>query len=144
MPIPLMYGEHRVFWILRRYYRYHLVMPSVPRRSPSTQDMVGGDNNRTPVIFQAPDIYRFVGGIRKFENAFRCRYHQISVSSQLSAKPQYMAETIKRIFVLEFSQLFLILFHPSISTAFPEDVDGLSELRLGSFNISLPLEPVGI
>jgi len=25
------------------------------------QDLVGGDNNRTPVIFQVPDIYRFVG-----------------------------------------------------------------------------------
>ncbi|MBW2633158.1 MAG: hypothetical protein JRE14_03340 [Deltaproteobacteria bacterium] len=24
------------------------------------QDLVGGDNNRTPVIFQVPDIYRFV------------------------------------------------------------------------------------
>jgi len=28
------------------------------------QDMVGGDNNRTPVIFQVPDIYRFVGVMR--------------------------------------------------------------------------------
>jgi len=27
------------------------------------QDLVGGDNNRTPVIFQEVDIYRFVGAI---------------------------------------------------------------------------------
>jgi hypothetical protein len=27
----------------------------------SMQEMAGGDNNRTPVIFQVPDIYRFIG-----------------------------------------------------------------------------------
>ena len=36
-------------------------MPKAPRRSPSTQDMVGGDNKRSPVIFQVPDIYIIVG-----------------------------------------------------------------------------------
>ena len=108
------------------------------------QDLIGGDNNRTPVKYQEYNNCNFVGGIWEFENTVRCRYHQISVSSQLSAKPQYMAEAIKMIFVLEFSQFFFILFHPSISTAVPEDVDGLGELLLGSFNISLPLEPVGI
>ena len=25
------------------------------------QELVGGDNNRTPVVFRVPDIYRFVG-----------------------------------------------------------------------------------
>jgi len=38
-------------------------MPSVPRESLSMQDSVGGDNNRTPVVFQEPDIYRFVGDV---------------------------------------------------------------------------------
>ena len=28
------------------------------------QDMVGGDNNRTPVVFRDPDIYRIVGDER--------------------------------------------------------------------------------
>ena len=32
------------------------------------QDMVGGDNNRTPVVFQVPDIYNIVGGIVGFLN----------------------------------------------------------------------------
>ena len=31
------------------------------------QDMVGGDNNRTPVIFQVSDIYRIVGEITKIK-----------------------------------------------------------------------------
>ena len=38
-------------------------MPSVPREPLSMQDMVGGDNNRTPVFYQAPDISRIVGVI---------------------------------------------------------------------------------
>ena len=58
---PVIDGGYLANWNLSKYYRYHLVMPSAPRRSPLTQDMVGGDNNRTPVIFQVPDIYRFVG-----------------------------------------------------------------------------------
>ena len=29
------------------------------------QDLVDGDNNRTPVKFQGSDIYRFVGGITR-------------------------------------------------------------------------------
>jgi len=29
------------------------------------QDSVGGDNNRTPVIFEGSDIYRFVGAIKE-------------------------------------------------------------------------------
>ena len=40
-----------------------MVIPNVPREPLSTQEMVGGDNNRTPAKFRAPDIYRFVGGI---------------------------------------------------------------------------------
>ena len=28
------------------------------------QDIAGCDNNRTPVVFQAPDIYRFVGELK--------------------------------------------------------------------------------
>ena len=31
------------------------------------QDMVGGDNNRTPAVFQMSDIYRIVGEIKGFE-----------------------------------------------------------------------------
>ena len=72
-----MYGETTSYQANRKYFRYHLVMPSVPRRSPSTQDMVGGDNNRTPVIFQAPDIYRFV--------------HQLSVPKISSGRSKMMA-----------------------------------------------------
>jgi len=37
-----------------------MVITMVPREFPSTQDMTGGDNNRTPVFFRVPDIYRFV------------------------------------------------------------------------------------
>ena len=33
------------------------------------QDLAGGDNNRTPVIFQGFDIYIFVGDIQEFETA---------------------------------------------------------------------------
>ena len=31
------------------------------------QGLVSGDNNRTPTIFQVPDIYRFVGKNTHFE-----------------------------------------------------------------------------
>ena len=27
------------------------------------QDLVGGDNNRTPAKFEGPDIYRFIGDV---------------------------------------------------------------------------------
>ena len=33
------------------YYRYHLAIPKLPREALSMQDLAGGDNNRTPVIF---------------------------------------------------------------------------------------------
>ena len=33
------------------------------------QDMVGGDNNRTPVIFRDPDNCNFVGDIELFESS---------------------------------------------------------------------------
>ena len=32
------------------------------------QDLVDGDNKRTPVIFQGSDIYRFVGDSADFES----------------------------------------------------------------------------
>ena len=37
------------------------------------QDLVGGDNNRTPVVFQVPDIYRFVGVIGGYPRAIGSR-----------------------------------------------------------------------
>ena len=37
------------------------------------QDMVGDDNNRTPAIFQVPDIYRFVGEITAFQGQDLCQ-----------------------------------------------------------------------
>ena len=39
-------------------------MPSVPRERLLIQDMVSGDNNRTPVIFWVPDNLVFVGAVR--------------------------------------------------------------------------------
>jgi hypothetical protein len=56
-------GEHLTFWYLGKYYRYPLVMPKVSRKGLPMQDSVGGDNNRTPVKFQVPDVYRIVGAI---------------------------------------------------------------------------------
>ncbi|MFC1876606.1 hypothetical protein ACFL2E_04950 [Thermodesulfobacteriota bacterium] len=45
------------------------------------QDMVGGDNNRTPVIFQVPDIYRFVGAIGNRPLETYASNHHISAES---------------------------------------------------------------
>jgi len=63
----VIYGEMSSYQTQPNYYRYHPVMPSVPRESLSMQDLAGGDNNRTPVKFQGSDIYRFVGEIAGFE-----------------------------------------------------------------------------
>ena len=41
--------------IICKNVRYHLVMPNGARRGLSMQDMDGGDNNRTPVVFQVPE-----------------------------------------------------------------------------------------
>jgi hypothetical protein len=38
-----------------------MVIPTVPRESLLMQDLVGGDNNRTPVKFQGSDNLVFVG-----------------------------------------------------------------------------------
>ena len=43
------------------------------------QDMVGGDNNRTPAIFQVPDIYRFVGEITAFQGQDLCQKSSVSL-----------------------------------------------------------------
>ena len=45
------YGERSSYQTQPNYYRYHLVMSSVPRETLSMQEMAGSDNNRTPVIF---------------------------------------------------------------------------------------------
>jgi len=37
------------------------------------QGSVGGDYNRTPVIFQVSDIYRFVGDILLFEGSLNVK-----------------------------------------------------------------------
>ena len=42
------------------------------------------------------------------------------------------------------SQGFFSPAHPPVGAAFPEDVDGLGELLLGTLNVFLLLEPVGI
>ena len=41
------------------------------REALSMQDMVGGDNNRTPVIFQVSDNLVFVGGNTVFSDLKR-------------------------------------------------------------------------
>ena len=51
--------EMSSYQIQPKFYRYHLVIPKIPWESPSMQDMVGGDNKRTPVIFKGVDIYRY-------------------------------------------------------------------------------------
>ena len=38
------------------------------------QGMVGGDNNRIPVVFQVPDIYRFVGEYQEVDWDFSCDF----------------------------------------------------------------------
>ena len=40
-----------------------MVITKVPWKGLPMQDLLGCDNNRTPVVFQAPDNYRVVGGI---------------------------------------------------------------------------------
>ena len=55
------HGEHLIFWYLGKYCRYHLVMPKVSREGLPMQDSIGGDNNRTPVIFQVSYSLVFVG-----------------------------------------------------------------------------------
>ena len=45
--------------------RYALDISTVPRKDLSWQGLVGGDNNRTPVIFQVSDNLVFVGDERK-------------------------------------------------------------------------------
>ena len=37
--------------------RYHMVMTSVPWESLSMQDMTGGDNNRTSLVFRDSDVH---------------------------------------------------------------------------------------
>jgi len=49
--------------------RYHLVIPTVPRKTLSKQELACCDNNRTSVIFQGDDIYCFVGDIELFESS---------------------------------------------------------------------------
>jgi hypothetical protein len=61
-------GDCLTLWNLMKYYRDHLVIATVPREALSMQEIAGGDNNRTPVIFEVPDSLNFVGGI----NGFRC------------------------------------------------------------------------
>ncbi len=56
-----MHGAHLAFRNFTIFYRYHLVMPSVPPRGPLMEDMVGGDYIRTPVVFRASDNCNIVG-----------------------------------------------------------------------------------
>ncbi len=51
------YGEMSSYQTQPNYCRNHLVMPKISRKGLPMQDSVGGDNNRTPVIFQVPDGY---------------------------------------------------------------------------------------
>jgi hypothetical protein len=54
-------GEYLSNWNYRQYCRYHLVISTVSRETLPIQDMVCCDYFRTPVIFQVPDIFVFVG-----------------------------------------------------------------------------------
>ena len=63
--VPI-HGDKSSYQTRRNYYRYHLVMPSVPRETLSMQERVGGDNNRTPVKYQGPDIFVFIGSINGY------------------------------------------------------------------------------
>jgi len=56
------------------------VKPSVPRKSLSMQDMVGGDYFRTPVKFQGSDNLVFVGDVTSIEKRFSVIYTEISKS----------------------------------------------------------------
>jgi len=42
-------GETNSYQDQQQNYRYHLVIPKVSRKGLPMQDLVGGDNNRTPV-----------------------------------------------------------------------------------------------
>ena len=44
-------GEMSSYQVQPNYYRYHLVIPKIPRESLSMEDSACCDNNRTPVIF---------------------------------------------------------------------------------------------
>jgi len=58
--VPI-HGDKSSYQIQPNCCRYRLVMSKIPREPLSTQDLVGGDNNRTSVIYHVSDIYRFVG-----------------------------------------------------------------------------------
>jgi len=62
LAVPI-HGEMSSYQTQPNYYRYHLGMPTVPRRSLWIQDLVCCDYFRTPVIFQVPDNLVFVGEI---------------------------------------------------------------------------------
>jgi hypothetical protein len=61
-------GDKSNYPIFCKIVRYHLVMPSVPWKGLSIQDLVDGDYIRTQAIFGAPDIYRIVKAICRFND----------------------------------------------------------------------------
>ncbi|MBT8351063.1 MAG: hypothetical protein KJO26_07500 [Deltaproteobacteria bacterium] len=54
------------------------------------QDSVGGDNNRTTVIFQVADTYRFVGGMSGFENL----YFRVITKIYRTSRPTFLRDDI--------------------------------------------------
>jgi len=49
------------------------------------QEMAGCDNNRTPVAFQVPDIFVFVGAILKIKRSKKFTINNIDLKSRLFA-----------------------------------------------------------
>jgi hypothetical protein len=48
---PVINGDKSNYPIIIKIVRYHLVITKVPWKGLPMQDLAGGDNNRTPVIY---------------------------------------------------------------------------------------------
>ena len=60
------------------------------------QDLVSGDNNRTPAIFQVSDIYRFVGEINDYDIFYIASY-TLSSNNWVFLTPRDLGKPIKYI-----------------------------------------------
>ncbi|NNK85133.1 MAG: hypothetical protein HKO91_06235 [Desulfobacterales bacterium] len=63
---PVIDGEKSSYQAQPKYYQYHLVIAKISQKGLSIQDLVGGDYNRTSVVFQVSDNLVFVGDIKLF------------------------------------------------------------------------------
>ena len=57
----VIHGERSSYQTQRNYFRYHLVIPTIPWEPLLMQNSACCNYFRTPVKFQDPDIYRIVG-----------------------------------------------------------------------------------